>query len=231
MPYTEIVFQLVDDEPAIHILQPQIQRDGIRPILLGKLQSPGSPGGDNSLDPFFMQHIEKNFVKLHIIFHDQKYGIPRLNRIPVIPDHPFFLHHAGPLRFSRRDVDDFRDITRGRSGLRDRLGVFLGLMARNVRIQRQIQVKDTAFVHDAVQRNFSAEQARDLPGDREPQAGSSVFPVRAAVGLLKRLENNRLFVDRDTDPRIADGEADDFLRPVQFLVSGAPTVLGFADVQ
>ena len=60
---------------------------------------------------------------------------------------------------------------------------------------------DLAFVAlDEAQ--LAAEQPRQLPADRQAQAGAAVLAAGAAVGLLERLEDDLLLVGRDADAGI-----------------------------
>ena len=52
--------------------------------------------------------------------------------------------------------------------------------------------------------NLAAEQAGDLPADREAEPGAAEAPARRPVGLLKGLEDQPQLVGRDPDPRVDD---------------------------
>src|SRR6202035_3734370 len=73
----------------------------------------------------------------------------------------------------------------------------------------QVERERTAVARRAYQVNLAAEQACDLPADRQAQAGASVLAARAAVGLLKGLEDNVLFVGGNADAGIRDREGED----------------------
>ena len=67
---------------------------------------------------------------------------------------------------------------------------------------RQIQRERAACADRAVQPDFSAKQSRDLTANGEAEAGPSVLPCDGSVCLLERLENDLMFVGRNTDAGI-----------------------------
>src|SRR6202030_2093789 len=69
---------------------------------------------------------------------------------------------------------------------------------------RQVQRERAARARCAPHMDLTAEQARELPADRQAEAGSAVLAARAGVGLLERLEYDSLLLRRDADPGIGD---------------------------
>ena len=78
---------------------------------------------------------------------------------------------------------------------------------------RQIERKRAADAGRAAQLDFAAQQARQFAADREAEAGAAVFAAGAGVGLLERLEDDLLFLERNADAGIGDLEGDDALAP------------------
>ena len=62
-----------------------------------------------------------------------------------------------------------------------------------------------------VELDLAAQQGGELPADREAEAGAAVFPARARVGLLERLEDQPLLLGRDADAGVADFDGDSAL--------------------
>ena len=85
---------------------------------------------------------------------------------------------------------------------------------------RQVKRKCAAHAGRAGQTDFAAQQAGDFAADRQPQAGAAVFAARAAVGLLKRFENDLLLLERNADSGIGYRKCQHLLTAVQ--VSRSP---------
>src|SRR5262249_11052189 len=56
---------------------------------------------------------------------------------------------------------------------------------------------------------LAAEEARDLTTDGEPEAGAAVLAIGRSIDLLERLEDDAVFVARDSDTRVRYRERDD----------------------
>ena len=87
---------------------------------------------------------------------------------------------------------------------------------------RQIQRESAPYAGRAAQLNFAAEEARQLAADRKPQSGPAVFAAGARVGLLKRFENDLLFLGGNSDAGVGDLEGDDGLRLAEYRVCRGP---------
>ena len=68
---------------------------------------------------------------------------------------------------------------------------------------RQIQRKGAALAGSAHKSNFAAQQHGQLSADRQTEAGSAESSARAGIGLLERLEDDLLLLDRNADAGIA----------------------------
>src|SRR5436309_66030 len=65
--------------------------------------------------------------------------------------------------------------------------------------QRQIEREGRALAGQAAQVDLAAEQARELAADRKTEAGAAIFAAGAGVGLLERLEDQLLLLERNAD--------------------------------
>src|SRR3981081_1307299 len=82
--------------------------------------------------------------------------------------------------------------------------------------------ESTASAFLALNAKVPAEQPRQLAADGQTKSGAAVAAARAAVRLLKGLENCRLFIRRNTDPAVAHGQGKNGLRFLERRVIGAP---------
>src|SRR5690606_40739516 len=90
---------------------------------------------------------------------------------------------------------------------------------------REVERERAALARRALEVDLAAEEAGDLAGDREAEAGAAVVPRHRAVGLLEGLEDHLLLVLGDPDAGVPHREPDDpvgFAEPlgVQGLVLG-----------
>src|SRR5581483_9103821 len=89
--------------------------------------------------------------------------------------------------------------------------------------ERQIQGKCATTAGYAAQANLTAQQVRELAADRKTQSGAPVLSRRTRVGLLERLEDDLLLLERDPDTRVADREFDHRGSLAQDRMVRAPT--------
>ena len=74
--------------------------------------------------------------------------------------------------------------------------------------------------------DFAAEQARKFAADGKAEAGAAIFAAGAGVGLLERLEDQFLFLQRNADAGVGHLEGDDGGRVIEDRVLGAPAADG-----
>ena len=60
-----------------------------------------------------------------------------------------------------------------------------------------------------LQLDLAAEQVRELAADREAKTGAAVLAAGAGIGLLERLEDDLLLLERNADAGVGDLEGDD----------------------
>src|SRR6476469_4740494 len=87
---------------------------------------------------------------------------------------------------------------------------------------RQIQSECAADTRRTAQLDFPAQKARQFAADCEAQPGSAVLAAGASIGLLECLENDFLFLDRNSDASVGDLESDDGLRLAENRVCRGP---------
>ena len=87
---------------------------------------------------------------------------------------------------------------------------------------RQIEREGAAVAGRAAQLDFAAEQVRKFAADGEAQAGAAVFAAGAGVGLLERLEDDLLLLQRNADAGVGHFEGDDGRRLVEHRMIRAP---------
>src|SRR6185295_9324626 len=88
---------------------------------------------------------------------------------------------------------------------------------------RQEQGKGAALARGAGQSNFSAEQPRNFPADRQAKACAAILAAGAAVRLLEGLKDELLLLGRDANAGVGDGECDDRARMIEHFLARAPT--------
>ena len=93
-----IVFQTVKHAPAGGIRQPQVQKDGRRPMLARERQGLLGAAGDQGLKPLFPRQIEQDAGEVGIILDDQEDLVPRLNRGAVVVQSRGFVRLGHGLR-------------------------------------------------------------------------------------------------------------------------------------
>src|SRR5215468_6940742 len=67
-------------------------------------------------------------------------------------------------------------------------------------------MEGTTLVDGTLQPQLSLHHLNQLFHNGQAEPGAAVLPSRGAIGLCKRLENQVLLVERDTNPCIPDGK-------------------------
>ncbi len=110
-----VVLQAVQNHPAGHVRQAQVERDGIGLRGLRQLERHLAPRGDQALEAELVGHFQQDRGERGVVFHDQEEPVARPKVVAVAAD----VH----LRDGRR---------RGRSGARRRHGCRRSRMPRRV---------------------------------------------------------------------------------------------------
>src|SRR5947209_13719831 len=71
---------------------------------------------------------------------------------------------------------------------------------------RKVERERAALAYRAVRGDRAAEQLRDLPADRQAEAGAAVLSAGGPVRLLERAEDGLQLLLRDADPGVAHPE-------------------------
>src|SRR3954447_21000109 len=90
----------------------------------------------------------------------------------------------------------------------------------------QVQRERAADADFALDVQLTAEQARDLPADRQPKPGATEPPTGGAICLLERFEDQSQLFVRHTNAGVGHAEGDD-LDVLQRLSSERPVLRRF----
>ena len=208
MPGQRIVLELAQHGPAEHVRQEYIQRNRGRLELLGKVQRLGAARRHQDLESLVACEINQYPRIMRIIFDDQKDSVSGLEVEPVIRN----LLDGALLRRHRQRRCNV--VLRRRADPRRHRGPGI--------FQGQIEGEDAALARRALKVNFSAQQVRQLAADRKTKAGAAIFPAGACVGLLKCLEDQLLFFQRNADPGIGHLKGDHGGRLIEDRMLGTP---------
>ena len=83
----QIVLQAIEDAPAIDIRQVDVERDGVRPDLVGELQGGGAARGDQRLEAIFAGQLEQIAREMVVVLDDQQHLIAGLNIAGIVIEH------------------------------------------------------------------------------------------------------------------------------------------------
>ncbi len=208
VPRQRIVLELAQHRPAEHVGQEDVERDGGRLELLGEIQRLRAARRDQHLEALVAGEVDQHARIMRIVLDDQENGVARFEIEPVVGqllDDP--LLRRGRRHRRRVVLRKRRDPRRHR-----RPGIF----------QRQIEREGAALAGRAPQVDFAAEQACQFAADREPEAGAAIFAAGAGIGLLERLEDQLLLLQRNADAGIGHLEGDHGRRVVEHGMLGAP---------
>ena len=90
----------------------------------------------------------------------------------------------------------------------------------------QVDREGAALARDAGHRDLAAEQADQLPADREAETRPAVEAGGGAVALGELLEDPALLFVVDPDPRVSDGHGHDRRRAGELVRVAAPSFRG-----
>ena len=120
MPGCRIQLQIVEDRPAEHIRQEDVQRDGRWSILSGQAQRRLAAMRDDSLESFVARHSEQDTRVMRIVVDDEQDTVAFDNVIAIVGNQLFRLGDHRQRRLRRHRV--VRVGRRSRDGAR-RAGV------------------------------------------------------------------------------------------------------------
>ena len=190
--------EAIRDIPSIHIGQFQVERDGVRPLAPGQLETLLAGARHQRVEATVVRHVLQRAREHRIVFDNQQQRI-------------------GIARRAWRGVDGRRLAAHGR---RLRPGAYA------CQLLRQIEGEGAADSLLAGDVELAVQQAGNFAADCQPQAGAAVTPRRAGVGLLECLEDQPHFICRDADATVAHAEGDDQRRVRKARVGGIPALAG-----
>ncbi len=195
-----IVLEAIEHLPPVSFLQLNVERDCVRAIPVRQRHRRVTARGDDPAESLLPGRLEENRRERLIFFDDQHDLVVGSDHVAIVGDLGRQLSVDGG-RERRRPLQVTGTATHGRQ----RRGQAAELAGQHLASLRQVQHERAALVHSACQPDFAAEQPRQLAADRQAEARAAVLPVRRAVHLLKRLENDLVLLRRDADARVSDG--------------------------
>src|SRR5262249_185736 len=169
-------------------------------------------------EAFLARQVDHDAGIVRIVLDDEQDRVAGLNLEPIVGnllDRP--LLHCG------HDGHVYR--LRRAGGGRLRRG------ARSDISQRQIQREGAARAGRAAQLDFAAEEVGQLTADGQPQPGAAVFAAGAGIRLHEGLENDLLFLVRNTDAGIGNFESHDRRRLLEDGMLRTPAALHLGNAQ
>jgi hypothetical protein len=91
-----VVLELVEHGPAVDPRQRDVERDRVRPVLLGELERGLPVGGDEGLESLVARHAHQHAREVDVVFDDHDDAVPRLDGAAIVV-------HRG-LGFGERDL-------------------------------------------------------------------------------------------------------------------------------
>ena len=170
-----ILFEMIQDRPAQHVRQEDIERDGGGAVLLGQRQRFGAGHGAENLEPLVSRQIAKHMRVVQIVFNDEQYGVTFHQVVAVVFD-AGFLFGRGCLRQEHRHG---RCQSAGLLSLDD-------ARSRGAHIcLRQVEGEGASLAGYALQLDFAAQQAGEFAADGETHRTCGSCPHRP-VGRPRR---------------------------------------------
>ncbi|GJE73411.1 hypothetical protein CHKEEEPN_4976 [Methylorubrum podarium] len=196
VPGAGVVLQEVEQGPAVHIGQADVEGNGVRLEAVRETQRAGPVLRDQTLEATLARELQQHRGEHGVVLHDEHDVVARVNRVAVV--------RGGRKRH--------RGIRLAANRPRRRVPVRCIRRASGERLRGRFegheQGEGAARPDAALDNDLAAQQARDLAADREAEARAAVLAARGSVGLLERLEDDPLLVLGDADPGIGDGHGD-----------------------
>ncbi len=219
VPRLGVLLELAKHRPAQHVGQEDVERDGARPILAGQRQRLGAARRHQDLEAAVMREISHDACVMRVVLDNEEHGIAGFDPFAVVGD------------VLGRDLGDADGpqhvaVTGGADRRHDAL-----LGGRPDIFERQIEGEDAAAARRGAQLDLAAEQVGKLAADGETESGAAIFPAGAGIGLLERLEDDLLLLERNADAGIGDLEGDHRRRAHQGRMIGAPAAARRGDAE
>ena len=209
--------ELLHHLPAVDAGQPDIENNGAGPVAARVLETGFTVMADVAFQAVIRRQVHQYVGELAVVL-DHQHGLFADHEAVVVL--AFQRQIGGGVRLGvGADVHRFR-----------RRRPVVGLLALPGMAFGQVEHEGGAGAGAvAVQADFPAQQARQLPRDGQPQTGAAVFAAGGAVGLLEGLEDQFLLVLGDAHAGVGDRE---FKRAGTVQTAGDALVLaGALDAQ
>ena len=178
------------------------------------------------LKPIWWAIVEQDRGELGVVLDDEDEPVARLEVVAVAADVHLGMAARRPRGRRRRRARRRRGRESRAAGAAamapPRRGDADGVRGRGLVVQRQVEGEGAPLAGRAPDPDLAAEQAGDLPADRQAQARAAVLAAGPRVGLLERLEDDLQLVGGDADPRVGDREGHDPAGPAEHRVVGGP---------
>jgi hypothetical protein len=226
VPGEGIVLQLVHQDPAVHVRQPQIQGDRVGPQDARHLQALAAGRGHDPAEAPLPRESEQGAAERLVVLDHEQHPVPGPDGVTVV---------RAAVRRRGGDLERLRG--RGRLVAGGPLPALLqrpeGRVVARTRdkLERHEQGHDAPHPGLAVQVQLPAQQPGYLPADGEAEPRASVLAAGAAVRLLERFEDALLLVGGNADARVLHRKRDHGSGRVQGLVVDRPLGPGAEDPQ
>ena len=224
VPRRRVVLEPIEHRPAVHDRQVDVEGDRVRLVVPRHRQADVAARRRQALESFLVRHVLQDVHERQVVLDDQHDAIAVADRVAIVLDVALG---------DQRLVDPVHGALGGDPG-----GHFAALIHRPGRIElgrrvdaRQVEREAAARADLAGQPDLAAQQPRDFPADRQPEAGAAVLPAGGAVGLLERLEDDAVLLGRNADAGVGHPEGDHRRGGVQGALVGSPALLRDLDVQ
>ena len=81
-----VELELIENRPAKHVGQKDIERDSRRAVLPGERQAHHAFGGNNALESFVASQPKQNARIMRVVLHDQQHRITFADVVAVVFD-------------------------------------------------------------------------------------------------------------------------------------------------
>src|SRR5579863_8705272 len=242
MPGGRIVFQPVENRPAGHVGQIDVQGDGARGEFPGQSQRGSASKSNQDLDAPVVREVHQDSRKGDIVFDNQQDRVAGADQVSVVVD--FNIVHYRCWRGSRRRQDNIDGFAVGHDHIVDRRQRQPVVAALNASLHiapcggylrgpclRKVQRKRAAHSGRALQTNLAAQQASQFAADGQAQTRAAVLAAGGSVRLLECLEYDALLVLRNADAGVGHGERDHRFDAIEDRVIHAPARHNAVDLQ
>ena len=84
VPRERVMLELIQDHPAVHVGQPEIQRDRVRAQHTRHLQAVRPRRRDDAAEPVFAREAQQGATERLVILDHQQHAIPGFDRVAIV---------------------------------------------------------------------------------------------------------------------------------------------------